>query len=156
MFDVYTQQIAALGTPFFFEDAPDGNTNQELSLFVQPTVTETSVSHYRGWAIRPLLQSQAANAPGFLSGLVFKAQVPLAEVTATSNVQAVFQLQSAEDTTINEATVVSLGSSTIGRLGGLQGTSSPILSTIGTRPILTGLSGRIGTVSTFGALQFKG
>jgi hypothetical protein len=155
LFDAYTAQVAALGTPFFFEDAPDGNTNQELSLFVQPTVTETAVSHYRGWAVRPLLQSQAANAPGFLSGLVFKSQVPLMEATAVSNAQAVFQVQSTEDTTINEATVVSFGASTIGRLGGVQATQSPILSSIGTRPILTGLSGRLGTLSTLGALQLK-
>lgn len=159
LFDAYTSQIAALGMPFFFEDASDGNTNQELTLFVQPTVTETSVTRYRGWAVRPLLQSQAANAPGFLSGLVFKSQVPMLSAVVRTDAQAVFQVQSFKDSTINEVTVIPLGTATIGRTGGVVATQSPVLSNLGAstfgRPILTGLAGRLGAVNNIGAIQLQ-
>ncbi len=157
LYDAYLAQIAALGTPFFFEDAPDGNTNQELTFFVQPTVTETSVTRYRGWAVRPLLQNQAANAPGFLNGLVFTAQVPNYAAPISTGLQSVFKIQPIVDSTINETTVVGLGTATIGRTGGVAATQSPVLANLGAsltgRPILSGLGGRLGGIVKAGAGQ---
>ena len=62
----FIDQIAYLSSPFFYEDTSDPNTDSELSFFVQPTLTETSVTSPTRWAVGPSYPDREPQRPQLL------------------------------------------------------------------------------------------
>ncbi len=118
LYRFYTSQIAAMSLPFFFEDTPDPNTSEEITFFVQPTVVETTLSRYKGWAVRLPFQNLTLNSSGYWNGLVLKSQVPSFAAPSPPDTASVFAYQPNADSIVNDTTLIPFGTSVIGATGG--------------------------------------
>ena len=118
LYSIYVSHIGALSSPFFYEDTNDPDSNQELTFFVQPTVSETSFRHWEGWAIGPAYIDGTINDPKYWNAITLTPQVPAYSPLNPADREAVFQYTSNVDWIANEATLISYGTSVIGQTGG--------------------------------------
>ncbi|HEX4136923.1 MAG TPA: neuraminidase-like domain-containing protein [Bryobacteraceae bacterium] len=116
----------ALVAPVFFRDTSNpgaaGNAafRDERTFYVQPSLTETVVEEWDGWAIFTS-PAQVALNPGALQQINVVAQVPAAPVPVNPGdpVYSLFQLQNATDWVTAPSTVISYASVPIGKTGGI-------------------------------------
>jgi hypothetical protein len=121
-------QAGALVSPFFFKDtsnpsASPTNFADELTFFVQPSLTETTIDQWQGWAIAPPPPLQNWSDPTVFNNIPVVAQVPVAGPVPTNAGDPVYSIYSIQDTTdwlTNPATAVSYGGSVIGKTGGIN------------------------------------
>src|SRR5260370_34580739 len=76
-------QVGSLVSPFFYKDT--GNLNatatnfaDELTFFVQPTLTEQTINDWEGCAITPGIAIQDWSDPAIFNNIPIIAQVPVA------------------------------------------------------------------------------
>jgi hypothetical protein len=110
----------ALSSPFFYEDTSDPKTDQELTFFVQPTLTETSVSRWEGWGIRPSYPHGAFESPNYWNVINLAPQVPVYYRPIPPDYEALFPYRPNVDWIANESVLISCGTSVIGREGGIK------------------------------------
>ena len=120
-------QVGSLVSPFFYKDTANLNataTNfaDELTFFVQPTLTEQTIDEWEGWAIPPGIATQDWSNPAILNNIPVIAQVPVAgpaPVETGDPVYSIFPMQDATDWLTAPTNALSFGTSLIGRSGGV-------------------------------------
>jgi ABC toxin-like protein/neuraminidase-like protein/virulence plasmid A protein len=123
------QEAGALVAPFFFKDTADSSTNNELTFFVQPTLTENTVVQPIRWAIPPSLPPENWADPNLLGQIDVIAQVPPAiPINPGDPVYSVFPLQDTTDWLMNAGTAVAYGDAAIGKTGGIVEQTGSMLS----------------------------
>jgi peptidoglycan hydrolase-like protein with peptidoglycan-binding domain len=137
----YTGLISTLSSPFFYLDTASANSNEELTFFVQPELTETLVVRRPGWAIPPIFPDLSIVDPTYWNSLVLTPQVPVRNLAIAPDANAIFQYQSTADWLTNDSAALSFGTSVIGRvgrvdpggiaIGGIKGTGLKIISSSG-------------------------
>ena len=137
----YTGLISTLSSPFFYLDTASANSNEELTFFVQPELTETLVVRRLGWAIPPIFPDSSILDPTYWNSLVLTPQVPVRNALIAPDANAIFQYQSTADWLTNDSAALSFGTSVIGRvgrvdpggiaIGGIKGTGLKIISSSG-------------------------
>jgi hypothetical protein len=117
LYSSFMSQIGILSSPFFYEDTSDYNTDKELTFFVQPTLTEKSVSQWEEWAIGPLFPSSSINDPKYWNAITLTAQVAATYQPPSPDPEVIFQYQPNADWVTNESTRISYRTSVIGSQG---------------------------------------
>ncbi len=133
-------QAGGLVSPFFFKDSANPSAGlgskflDERTFFVQPSLTETVVSEYNGWAIAPAQPPvQVWIDPHYWEEeLVLVAQVPKPPGPPDPDpVYSIFPLQDRTDLFTNPTVAVSYGGVLIGEKGSIaQG--APLVTNAGT------------------------
>jgi peptidoglycan hydrolase-like protein with peptidoglycan-binding domain len=137
------QQAGGLIAPFFYKDTtnPSGagdDLSGGLTFFVQPSLTETTINEWRGWAIPP---ATTALNPALLGSISVIAQVPNAGriPPVVDPVYSVFPPLAASDWVTNPATTISYRGALIGLSGGIA--SSAAAATLSTGVSVVGVQG---------------
>ena len=120
-------QAGSLVSPFFYKDTGDLNATatdfaDELTFFVQPTLTEQTINEWEGWAIAPGIATQDWSDPAIFNNIPIIAQVPVAgpvPVDAGDPVYSVFPMQGATDWLTAPTTALTFGTSLVGKSGGV-------------------------------------
>ncbi|HEY2499455.1 MAG TPA: neuraminidase-like domain-containing protein [Candidatus Angelobacter sp.] len=120
-------QVGSLVSPFFYKDTGNSNataTNfaDEVTFFVQPTLTEQTIDEWEGWAISPGIPTQDWSDPAIFNNIPIVSQVPVpgpAPVEAGDPVYSVFPMQNATDWLTAPTTALTFGTSLIGKSGGV-------------------------------------
>jgi ABC toxin N-terminal region/Neuraminidase-like domain len=120
-------QLGSLVSPFFYKDtsnpwATATSFGDELTFFVQPTLTETTIDQWNGWAIGPAAPAHDWSNPALLNNFNVIAQVPVAgpkPVNPGDPATSVYTLRDTTDWVTNSAAAVSYGGSVIGKSGGI-------------------------------------
>jgi hypothetical protein len=138
---VYTGLISTLSSPFFYLDTADLNSNEELTFFVQPNLTERLVFQRGGWAVPPIFPSLGIADATYWSSIVLTPQVPVREPPIRPDANAIFPYQSTADWLTDDSAALAFGTSVIGRAGrldsgrtvsgGIKGTGVKIISNSG-------------------------
>jgi hypothetical protein len=161
------QDAGALVSPFFYKDTADASTSNELTFFVQPSLTEQTIVEWDGWAIQPSTPTLDWTNPAVFNQINVIAQVPVAgpvPVNPGDPVFSVYPMQNAVDWVTNPATAISYGGVAIGKSGGinLHAGSSPgsgVLrggGAIGAAGIASGLSSAGTTARTLTIVGTRG
>ena len=119
------KEAGSLIGPFFYKDtrnpyassaAPSGD---ELTFFVQPSLTETTIHEWKGWAIAP--SGPLRDWSKLVDEVQVEPQVPVrGPVDLGDPVYSVYPLQDRTDWVTHEATAISYGDSWIGKSGGIS------------------------------------
>ena len=127
-----------LVSPFFFRDtsnpgaaAPQPTFLDERTFFVQPSLTETVVREWLGWAIVPYWPAQVWKDPSLIKmiPIVPQVPVPLTAVTLGDPVYSLYQMRSQTDWLSNPAVTVTYGGTAIAKAGGIQQSLPTTVST---------------------------
>ncbi len=139
------QEAGGLVGPFFYKDTGyPPNTQDELTFFVQPTLTETTVSEWQGWAVGPVEKNW--NVKDLIDKTQVIAQVPQTgpvPVDPGDPVYSIYQTKSLADWVTNPRAVLSFGGTWIGQGGGVK-IQSAIGSVAGSAASAIGPSGLAG------------
>jgi hypothetical protein len=160
------QDAGGLVSPFFFKDTSDGATTNELTFFVQPSLTETTLIEWEGWAIPPRRPDPIWLNPRLLDQINVIAQVPVVGqgpvITADPGL-SIFPRQSLVDWATHPSTVIAYGTSWIGQGGRTEiGTGAGTVRGLGLppggRPALSafGPASRLGTLGSFTLVGSQG
>lgn len=116
-------QAGGLVSPFFYKDTAHLSTSTELTFFVQPSLTETTVGGWEGWAVYPPLTAQNWANVSVLDEIAVSPQVPVAgpiSVVIADLVYSVFSMRSAVDWATSPKTAISYGNAWIGQKGAIN------------------------------------
>ena len=113
----YTALISMLSSPFFYLDRADATCDEELTFFVQPSLTELPVSQSVRWAIPPALPDSNILDPDYWSSILLIPQVPVRSQPIPPDQNSVFQYQSSADWLTTDSATVAFNTSVIGRVG---------------------------------------
>lgn len=137
----YTGLISTLSSPFFYMDTADPNSNEELTFFVQPNLTEVPVSRRIGWAIPPIFPNLTILDPTYWSGIVVTSQVPIRNQPIPPDLNSIFQYQSQTDWLTDDSAALAFGTGVVARTGridsggiisgGIKGSGLKIISSSG-------------------------
>jgi hypothetical protein len=158
---LYTE-AGALVAPFFFKDinvaASNLQTTDELTFFVQPSLTEQTIDQWTGWTIGNPVMNPALTDSQFWKNLPLVSQVPANQFMpsnpgAPAPVGAIYRMQNPTDWLTTPSTTVGYKSTVIGSSGNVAvaklqnaGTQSP--RAVGAPAISPG---RAGTASFVGS-----
>jgi hypothetical protein len=123
----FYQDAGSLVAPFFYKDTANPNTDgssisHELTFFVQPSLTETTIMQWIWWAVYPSAPQQIWSDPAVFNNINVIAQVPMAGailINPGDPVYSVYPMQNAVDWVTSPGTAVSFGNAFIGKGGGL-------------------------------------
>jgi Neuraminidase-like domain/Putative peptidoglycan binding domain/Salmonella virulence plasmid 28.1kDa A protein len=121
------QAAGALVSPFFFRDQSGGIGNNELTFYVQPTLTEQTISVWEGWALAPTQPAHNWYDPGIIDHIDIVAQMPIVGVLPVNPVDpadAMYVINQVSDWVTNPRTIVAFGNALIGSGGALPAASS--------------------------------
>jgi hypothetical protein len=119
----FYQEAGALISPFFFKDTADASTTNELTFFVQPSLTEKTVVDWEWWAVVPPTSAVNWGNLQIIDQVNVIPQVPLAgpvPVNPGDPVYSVYGVKNSTDWLTNPTTAVSYGGAVIGKNGGLN------------------------------------
>lgn len=107
-------------SPFFYKDLTDFASTSEATFFVQPSLTEVTLSVWRFWAV-PAIPGNYLPVLA-LSDVPIAAQTPRAQVPVDRGdpVYSLYTLEPKPDWVTNAATVLTYGGTPIGSDGGLD------------------------------------
>jgi peptidoglycan hydrolase-like protein with peptidoglycan-binding domain len=114
---VYTALISMLSSPFFYLDTANTNSNEELTFFVQPHLTEIPVSQPVRWAIPPAFPDSSILDPTYWSSLVLTSQAPIRSQPIAPDPNSIFQYKSTADWLTDDSAALAFNTSVIGRVG---------------------------------------
>jgi hypothetical protein len=151
----FYQEAGSLVSPFFCKDTAHPSTNNELTFFVQPSLTEPTIVEWEGWAILPSTPTTNWSDAGFLNQIHLVAQVPVAgpvPVNPGDPVYSVFPMQKNIDWAASPGTALRYGNVFVGKNGGIN-----VRTGAGTGVSASGASGSGVALagSTFGASLSK-
>jgi hypothetical protein len=115
------QEAGSLVSPFFYKDTAHPSTSNELTFFVQPSLTEQTVREWVWWAISPSVPTVNWSDAATLNGIDVVAQVPIAGPTPVNPgdpVYSRYSMQTAIDWVTNDSTAIAYGNAIIGKGGG--------------------------------------
>jgi Neuraminidase-like domain/Salmonella virulence plasmid 28.1kDa A protein len=132
-------EAGSLVSPFFFKDG--GNPNfasqarfqDDRTFFVQPSLTETVVSEWQGWAIGPSRAGQLEVDPHLIDKVKVVPQVPVGPMPPDPGdpFYSVFPMQERTDWVTNPAVAVSYEGVAIGKTGGIAKRDGKGLAVVG-------------------------
>jgi hypothetical protein len=117
-----------LVSPFFFHDnsSPNADSGSQFldqrTYFVQPSLTETVIDYWFGWAIGPSTPTVNWYDPIYLTNIPVVAQVPAAGPIPPNPgdpVYSIFPMQNLADWATSPGVAISYGGVSIGKTGGL-------------------------------------
>jgi hypothetical protein len=117
------QEAGSLISPFFFKDTTDSANSNQLTFFVQPSLTEQTIVEWEGWAIVPSTPAENWGNLHLLNQVEVNPQVPVAgpvRVNPGDPVYSVYSMKTATDWVTNPATAISYGNALIGKTGGIN------------------------------------
>ena len=123
------QEAGSLVSPFFFKDAENpnfgsqGTFQDERTYFVQPSLTETLLWEWEGWAVAPAQPTQLVVNPNVVNVINVIAQVPTAgpmPINPGDPVYSVFPMQILTDWMTTPGVAINYGGVAIGQNGGLK------------------------------------
>lgn len=122
------QEAGSLVSPFFYKDTRNQNAESqtpfqdELTFFVQPSLTEKTIHEWEWWAVAPSAPAQNWADPNLIDGLNVVAQVPTIgpPVDPGDPIYSIYTMQNTADWVTNPGTAISYGDSWIGRGGGID------------------------------------
>ena len=128
-----------LVSPFFFRDASNPAAGSqpafldERTFFVQPSLTETIMTEWDGWAITPFVPSQIWTNPDLINLIPVVPQVPVsnAPVNPGDPVYSLYPMQNLTDWVTNPAVTVSYGGVAVAKSGGIQTSVQAVSATAG-------------------------
>jgi hypothetical protein len=147
-------EVGGLVGPFFYKDTSNLNAGNQLSFldertfFVQPSLTETVIDQWPGWALGPSTPSVNYTGPVFLNNINVQAQVPVAgpvPVNPGDPVYSIFPMQNSADWLTSPGVAISYGGASIGKSGGIPTTGFPSLAS------MEGTAGVSGALAVIGA-----
>jgi hypothetical protein len=135
----FYQDTGALVAPFFFKDASNRNANSsgyspELTFFVQPSLTETTIDQWEWWAIAPSTPVYNWSDSAAVSHINVVAQVPTvgpARVPLGDPVYSLYPVKDTTDWVTSPGVAVAYGSTLIGKTGGVSVGESSIVGPAG-------------------------
>jgi hypothetical protein len=130
----YTQ-AGALVSPFFFKDTHDPSTTDEMTFYVQPSLTETTIDNWSYWAVRYSPVDTYVSSGAYLSDIPILAQAANAGPGVPVEVdtdQSLYAIQDTTDWLTSPATAVLYGGTIVGQFGGINAETQPAPATPGT------------------------
>ena len=121
-------QAGSLVSPFFYKDIHDVSTTDEMTFYVQPNLTETTVTEWIGWAVIYPTVNQSVASGQYLGVLPVVAQVPAAGPAATPVIDTDYSIYSLKNTTdwlTAPATTVLYKGALVSKTGGINYASVP-------------------------------
>jgi hypothetical protein len=122
--DPQYKEAGGLVSPFFFKDGSASGPNgaaflDERTFFVQPSLTETVVEEWDGWAIGPVVSQVDPTVIGKIDVI---AQVPASPIPIDPGdpVYSVYPVRDLTDWVTHPSVAVSYGGVAIGKTGGIQ------------------------------------
>ncbi len=125
------QQAGSLVSPFFYKDLSDVSTTDEMTFYVQPSLTETTVTEWTGWAISIPIISPVLSSGEIFNRLPVNAQVPTAgpnQVLVADQTHSLYAMQPTTDWLTAPATTLSYNGTLIGQSGGINATTQPAVA----------------------------
>jgi hypothetical protein len=113
-------EAGTLVSPFFFKDRAHPANPTETTYFVQPSLTEVTLTEWVGWAIPPT--TGGATRKPWLDGATIVAQVPRSPIPIDPGdpMQAIYAVKPQVDWTTNPATAIAYGDTYVGANGGIN------------------------------------
>jgi hypothetical protein len=114
------QEAGSLVAPFFFKDTTDPSTSNELTFFVQPSLTEKTIQEWVWWAVAPA--GPAANwlAPSLIDQIHVLAQAPAAgpvPVAPGDPASSIYPVRDLTGWLTSSVTAVTFGTTAVGKNG---------------------------------------
>lgn len=120
------QEAGALVSPFFFKDTTDTANSNELTFFVQPSLTETTMVDWIGWAIPHPTPPANWYDNNFLNQIQIASQVPVSQLTVAGDpAYSIYNMQDSVDWVTNPVTTISYGNTLIGKTGAIALRAAP-------------------------------
>jgi hypothetical protein len=113
------QEAGALVSPFFYKDQPKLAAQSEMTFFVQPSLTETTLRQWNGWAVPYVLKE----APPIVLGnvpLLTQVPKPVIPINPGDPAFSLYSMLPQIDWATNPVTVISYGDTAIGSGGGFN------------------------------------
>jgi hypothetical protein len=123
------KEAGSLVSPFFYKDTSNPNAESqtsfqdELTFFVQPSLTEETILEWQWWAISPSASAKNWADPDLINHVDVVAQVPtlgLGPVDPGDPIYSIYTMQNTTDWVTAPGTAISYGGSWIGRGGGID------------------------------------
>jgi hypothetical protein len=124
------QQAGSLVSPFFYKDLSDVSTTDEMTFYVQPWLTETTVTEWTGWAISLPAINRVLSSGEIFNTLPVIAQVPTAgptPVLVADQIHSLYPMQPMADWLTRAGTTVSYNGALIGQSGGANANTQPAM-----------------------------
>jgi hypothetical protein len=121
-------QSGSLVSPFFYKDIHDTSTTDEMTFYVQPNLTETTISEWTGWAVVNPGVNQIIGIGQHLGDLPVIAQVPVAGPKlppVTDPIYSIYAPAETADWLTAPATTVLYNGALVGQTGGLNTAAVP-------------------------------
>ena len=128
-------QAGSLVSPFFYKDTSDIRTTDEMTFYVQPSLTETTVTEWTGWAVPYAPPNPLLNSGEIFKALPIVAQVPTAGPSselAVDQVHSLYSMASATDWLTTPTTTVLYNGTIVGKSGGINAATTPAVNQAGT------------------------
>ncbi len=124
-------QAGSLVSPFFYKDTSDINTTDEMTFYVQPWLTESTIQEWTGWAIPYPSVSPVWNSGEIFNSIPVKAQVPMAGPAAelsADQVHSLYPMAATTDWLTAPTTTVVYNGALIGKSGGINAATTPVVA----------------------------
>ena len=115
-------QAGSLVSPFFYKDMAHANTTDEMTFYVQPSLTETTVTEWTGWAVEYPVISEVWNNPEIVNTIPIVTQVPNYEIIPEplpDPTYSLFPLATNNDWLAGSSASVLFNGALIGKSGGI-------------------------------------
>lgn len=124
-------QAGNLVSPFFYKDLSDQATTDEMSFYVQPNLTETTISEWTGWAVSYPGAGILWNNGEIFGSIPVISQFPTAGPGLTLSVNPTYSLYPMAVTTdwlTAPSTAILYNGTTIGKTGGIDASQIPAVT----------------------------
>jgi hypothetical protein len=129
------QQAGSLVAPFFYKDLSDISTTDEMTFYVQPWLTETTVIDWIGWAVPlPEVSPVLLNGGEIFNNVPVIAQVPTAGpllLPVPEEVHSLYAMQSTTDWLTAPTTALSYNGTIIEKSGGINSATQSAVAPAG-------------------------
>lgn len=125
------QQAGSLVSPFFYKDLSDISTSDEMTFYVQPSLTETTVTEWTGWAVSLPVVSPVLSSGEIFTTLPVIAQVPIAgptPVLVADLTHSLYAMQPTTDWLTAPTTTILYNGTLIGQSGGINAQTQPAVA----------------------------
>lgn len=126
-------EAGALVSPFFYKDLADVSTSDEMAFYVQPSLTETTITQWNWWAVGPGPANQLDSALEGADSLTVVPQVPTAgpsPAVVPDLTGSLYPMRSQADWLTEPATTVAYNGTSIGKSGGTSASTNPAAATV--------------------------
>jgi Neuraminidase-like domain/Salmonella virulence plasmid 28.1kDa A protein len=136
-------QAKVLGRPFFYQDS-----DNDITLFVQPSLTETTINEWTRWAIPPSIPDHNLANDQWWNNIPLVSQVPHRGPVNPGDPAAMYPVRPRVDWTTDPTTAIAFGTSLIGQSGGLTIQQFVAMSAVSPGSLTaTGIVGSVGSNS---------